>query len=244
METTALISKLLEMGNTKSMRYLLSKGFKRVGSEFFMLNDDLREYFRKEFDVYWSYYEMNYDLENIYQKTLKINKVHAKHANREVAYNLFCDAFYGRLYEFAKGNNLNEEIAKSIKYNERTGYWRLTKDITILKDITMSVLMPGYTAIAIIVPEKREANEKYEETLKQYKEQISHSELQNNKIKNLRKLVNKVRIDAKKPERTKLNDIAQKCKKKNGTLNYKKIGEMLGITNHTAKAWCREYKIK
>lgn len=244
METTTLIAKLLEIGQSKRIQDLLNLGFKHVGSEFFMLNDDLREYFRKEFDEYWSYYEMNYDLENLYKQTLKINKVQAKHANRELAFDLFSSAYYGKLYEFAKGNKRNEEIYKSIKYDERTGYWRLTKEREILEDITMSVLMPGYTAMAIIVPEKRKANEKYEETLKQYKEQISYSELQNNKIKDLRKLVNKVRLDAKKPDRKNLNDIAQKCKKKNGTLNFKKIGEVLGITNHTATRWCKEYKIK
>lgn len=244
MDTKTVIKKLLEADKSNSLKDLLNLGFRHGGSEFFMLEGDLREYFRKEFDEYWSYFDINFDLEQLYQSMLKISKAQAKNANREVSFNLFRNAFYGRLYEFAKGNLRDEEIEKMLNYDNTTGYWRLTQRTEVLDGLAMNLFIPGYTAIAIFAPEKRKANEEYKNIMKQYKDQIYYSELQNNKIKNLRKLVNKVRNDAKKPTAKDLAKIANETKKKNGKLNYKKIGETLGVSNHTAKNWCNDFNIK
>jgi len=37
--------------------------------------------------------------------------------------------------------------------------------------------------------------------------------------------------------------LSEKTKKKNGSINYSAIAKNLGISNHTAKQWCRLYKI-
>jgi hypothetical protein len=59
-------------------------------------------------------------------------------------------------------------------------------------------------------------------------------ELQNTNIVRLR---NKLKY-MKLPPQAELMEIADKSRKKNGSLNYTKIADQLGCSNHTAKKWC------
>jgi len=60
-------------------------------------------------------------------------------------------------------------------------------------------------------------------------------------VKHLKK---RLRYGAK-PGKDELCENADKCRKKNGKINYSKLGkDFLGTSHHTAKKWCDEYGIK
>jgi hypothetical protein len=47
-----------------------------------------------------------------------------------------------------------------------------------------------------------------------------------------------------KPGKDELSEIAEKTRKKNGKLNYSKIGVAFGCSSPTAKDWCKQYGIR
>jgi hypothetical protein len=46
------------------------------------------------------------------------------------------------------------------------------------------------------------------------------------------------------PEKHALLSLADKCRKKNGKINFSKLGDEIGRSNHTAKEWCKHHKIE
>jgi hypothetical protein len=63
-------------------------------------------------------------------------------------------------------------------------------------------------------------------------------------IKNLRKKIQKIRLEKGQPDSSQLIEVAEATRKNNGKLNYSEIGRQLGVSYHTAQGWCRKAKIK
>lgn len=74
--------------------------------------------------------------------------------------------------------------------------------------------------------------------------------VQNKMIVNLRDeargLRTKLVLSAKfaaRPAKESLQQLADACRKKNGSINYSALGKKIGKSNHTARTWCRSYHI-
>jgi hypothetical protein len=86
--------------------------------------------------------------------------------------------------------------------------------------------------------------------IEQLKNDLEESKKQNSEIN--RELANAHSLIKKQKRKLKLPDISVKdlreivdsCRKKNGKINYSKIGRQLGVTHHTAKRYCEQHRIK
>ncbi len=87
---------------------------------------------------------------------------------------------------------------------------------------------------------KKAQHDYQEELLRRNREQ----EIAYNKIKDLSKQKRTLIDSAKRPEKEKLMQLADKTRKKNGKINFSAIAKQLGRTNHTIKNWCKDAGIK
>jgi hypothetical protein len=72
-------------------------------------------------------------------------------------------------------------------------------------------------------------------------------EVANKKVVNLRREITVLRNDKKysnRPNRQTLFEIADKCRKGNGTINFSELRKKLGKSDKTAKQWCKDYGIE
>ncbi|MEG8989803.1 hypothetical protein VJY32_08500 [Ignavibacteria bacterium 4148-Me] len=71
------------------------------------------------------------------------------------------------------------------------------------------------------------------EKLKKKRKAETHKEFPINILTNIKpEIINKIK------------SVAKECIKKNGKINYSKMGKQLGVSNHTARNWCKKLNIE
>jgi hypothetical protein len=82
-----------------------------------------------------------------------------------------------------------------------------------------------------------------EEIISKYDALNNEQNVANRKIIVLRKEKRKLMDGQNRPSGSELQEVADRTRKKNGSLNFSKIGNELGVSHHTAKNYCKELNI-
>jgi len=142
----------------------------------------------------------------------------------------------------AGGRNLDKQIAVK-RVQEESSKLRMA----ILKQVKIMLFLQAIeNAIKnnkSFLHQNTPEVEKLKNELEEWKKQ--NSEL-NRELTSAHTLIKKQKRKLKLPDisEKELREIVDSCRMKNKKINYSEVGRRLGVTHHTAKRYCEQYRIK
>jgi hypothetical protein len=209
-------------------------------TKFFLFNEELKEKFNEFIPIFWKLFLKRVNIEE-YAKVLGVTVDQAKIVLEEIIFQNIKYHAYGRLYEMASEGMYDEELEDMVSWKNHEGFIRLNKKSKQIEEIFQQNLFVGFVA-AGYAPSLN-IQKKFDEIVREYESLNRVNENAHNKIKGLMKNKRNDWQPIKLELMKKLKDTAEMNRKKNGKLNFSKIGKTFGITHHTAKKWCDQNKI-